>query len=154
MTMQNVWLCTRACWALAIHHRTLLSFHFDLSKTVSPMLQLFCKPPQKTLPVLYSNSSPNLPKKPSPHTPLRHHENPPRPLNVETHALRKTLSHFNLQTLLPIPNPSEATVPHTSEPTVPETSPENPFRSHRRKILTCNIFKFILQPKHNYDVTH
>jgi len=66
--MQKVWLCTCVCWALAIHHRTLVSFHFDFSKIVSPLLQLFRKPPRK----------------PSPHTPLLHRENPSQiPLSFE-----------------------------------------------------------------------
>jgi len=138
------WQCRRFGYALARFGH--LSFIIEPSSLFILIFQKWS--------LLYSNSSANLPRKSSPHTPLCHRENPPRPLNVETHALRKTLSHFNLQTLPPIPNPSEATVPHTSEPTVPETSPENPSRSHRRKILTCNIFKFILQPKRNYDVTH
>ena len=42
----------------------------------------------------------------------------PKPVYV----LRKTLSHFNLQTVPPIPNPSESIVP--------ETSLENPSWTH------------------------
>jgi len=119
MTMQKVRVYTYACWTLTIHHRTLLFFHFDSSKNVSSLLQLFPKPPQKTL---SAHTSP---------PPWKFITDPSLlwMLKPET-VLRKTLSHFNLQIVPLIPNPSEPTIPHTSEPTVPETSPENPSRTH------------------------
>jgi len=100
------------------------------------------------------SSEPTLPqtppRKPSPHTPLLHRENSSRtPLSFEcwnskpVYVLRKTLSHFNLQTIPPIPNPSEPTILHTSEPTVPEhTSPfivesPNPYQFFEIVKKTC-----------------
>jgi len=76
---------THARWTLTIHHRTLLSFHFSFQKTS----------------LLWTNSSPKLPRKPSPHTPLLHREKWKTPLSFQcwnpqpVSVIRKSISPFN-----------------------------------------------------------
>ena len=70
--MQKLRVCTRACWTLTIHHRTLLSFHFDFSKNLSPLNQLFPKPPPENPPRTHLSST------------VKIHHGPLSPLNVET----------------------------------------------------------------------
>jgi len=113
------WQCRSLEYALArVGHLPFITEPFSLFILIFQKISL-----------LWTNSSPNLPRKPFPHTPLLHRENSSQtPLSFEcwnpkpVFVLRKTLSHFNLQTVPPIPNPSE--------PTVPKTSPENPSQTH------------------------
>ena len=126
MTMQKVWLCTHVCWALAIHHRTLVSFHFIFQKRS----------------LLYSNSSANLPWKPSPHTPLLHHEYPSQTtLSFECWNPKLffekpypilifkifPLSQIPLNQLFPIPlnqmfpKPPQKTLPESTSPFIVES---------------------------------
>ena len=98
-----------------------------------------------------------------PHTSGRRHPTTAAAHNPSctTHSSAPPVPTYRSTNPFPHTNPfrphcsNQKTLSARNPNTNPSPSPSpNDFSCHQRKVLTCNFFILILQPKRNYDVTH